>query len=102
MFINKIRRKESGILLYGITPPKAQTTSERITEIAEKTIGNLSSMDIDALVVYDVQDESAQDIGGKALPILPCARPVRIRKPAFAPPSCSEDHLSPCGKIFKG
>jgi Methylenetetrahydrofolate reductase len=60
MFIDKIRRKESGILLYGITPPKAQTPTEKVGEIAEKTLNTLCTLDIDALVVYDVQDESAR------------------------------------------
>ncbi len=60
MFFKKIKRKESGILLYGITPPKIQTTPERVVEIAAKTIKDLEAMDIDALIVYDVQDESAR------------------------------------------
>jgi hypothetical protein len=60
MFFNKIKKKESGILLYGITPPKAQTPTERVGEIAEKTLNTLCSLDIDALIVYDVQDESAR------------------------------------------
>ena len=60
MFFAKIKRKESGVLLYGITPPKAQTAVEKVSEIAEKTLNTLSSLDIDALVIYDVQDESAR------------------------------------------
>lgn len=60
MFFTKIKRRESGVLLYGITPPKIQTTPERVTEIAAKTVNDLSSLDLDALIVYDVQDESAR------------------------------------------
>lgn len=60
MFLKKIKDKESGILLYGITPPKAQTEAPKIAEIAEKTLSRLCAMNIDALVVYDVQDESAR------------------------------------------
>ena len=58
MFFNKIKAKESGILLYGITPPKAITPPEKVAEIAEKTLNTLCTLDIDALTVYDVQDES--------------------------------------------
>lgn len=58
MFFNKIRERESGVLLYGITPPKATTPQEKVAEIAEKTLNTLCSLDIDALTVYDVQDES--------------------------------------------
>jgi len=68
MFITKIRKKKSGVLLYGITPPKAQTPTERIKEIAEKTLNHLCSQDIDALIVYDVQDESARTVEERPFP----------------------------------
>jgi len=60
MFFKKIKERSSGVLLYGITPPKAQTAAERIKVIAENTLNTLCPQDIDALVVYDVQDESAR------------------------------------------
>jgi hypothetical protein len=60
MFLKKIKNRESGILLYGITPPKAITEQEKVKEIAARTLGHLSELDIDALIVYDVQDESAR------------------------------------------
>ncbi|HEY3405536.1 MAG TPA: methylenetetrahydrofolate reductase [Ohtaekwangia sp.] len=60
MFLTKIRKRESGILLYGITPPKAQTPPEKVSESARKSLQFLCPLDIDALVVYDVQDESAR------------------------------------------
>ena len=60
MFFTKIKQKESGILLYGITPPKALTSVEKIKDNAEKSLDLLCSLDIDALIVYDVQDESAR------------------------------------------
>jgi hypothetical protein len=68
MFLAKIKRRESGILLYGITPPKAQTPAERIGEIAEKSLNFLCALDIDALVVYDVQDESARTTEERPFP----------------------------------
>jgi len=68
MFFNKIKRRESGVLLYGITPPKAQTANDKINEIAEKTLNSLCSLDIDALVVYDVQDESARTTEERPFP----------------------------------
>lgn len=60
MFLNKIKQRESVILLYGITPPKAQTSLEKIKTSTEKSLAILSSLNIDALIVYDVQDESAR------------------------------------------
>lgn len=70
MFLEKIKSRESGVLLYGITPPKAETAPERIAEIARKTIERLSALDIDALVVYDVQDESARTKEERPFPFL--------------------------------
>lgn len=68
MFFTKIKRKVSGVLLYGITPPKIQTAPERVSEIAAKTINNLGSLDLDALIVYDVQDESARTDAERPFP----------------------------------
>lgn len=60
MFFNRIRKRESGILLYGITPPKSSASAEKVKEAGEKVISTLCSQDLDALVVYDVQDETAR------------------------------------------
>jgi len=68
MFFKKIKEKRSGVLLYGITPPKAQTAAERIKVIAENTLNILCPQDIDALVVYDVQDESARTLEERPFP----------------------------------
>ncbi|QHV98035.1 methylenetetrahydrofolate reductase [Spirosoma endbachense] len=76
MFLEKIKSGESGVLLYGITPPKAGTTPERIAEIAQKTMERLSTLDIDALVVYDVQDESARTTEKRPFPFLNALDPL--------------------------
>ncbi|WP_332369385.1 hypothetical protein [Spirosoma telluris] len=76
MFLEKIKSGESGVLLYGITPPKAGTTPERVAEIAQKTIERLSTLDIDALVVYDVQDESARTKEERPFPFLNALDPL--------------------------
>jgi hypothetical protein len=68
MFFTKIKKKKSGVLLYGITPPKAQTSAERIKVIAENTLDTLCTLDIDGLVVYDVQDESARTADERPFP----------------------------------
>lgn len=68
MFLDKIRRRESGILLYGITPPKAETPFERVCEIAAKNVGRIAPQDIDALIVYDVQDEAERTSAERPFP----------------------------------
>lgn len=70
MFLHKIKSGQSGILTYGITPPKSDTSAERIAEIAEKTIARIMPLEIDALIVYDVQDESARTAEERPFPYL--------------------------------
>ncbi len=70
MFLQKIRSGQSGILTYGITPPKAETGPERTAEIAQRTLARLQPLDIDALIVYDVQDESARTPEERPFPFL--------------------------------
>ena len=76
MFVEKIQSGESGVLVYGITPPKAQTPAERVAEIAQKTIERLSALDIDALIVYDVQDETARTDEERPFPFLNALDPL--------------------------
>lgn len=78
MFFNKIKAKQSGILLYGITPPKAITPPEKIAEIAEKTLSTLCTLDIDALTVYDVQDESDRTSEERPFPFASSLDPLEF------------------------
>lgn len=58
MLKQKILNKENGILLYGLTPPRHTHTKEQMNIIAQKHIQRINTIDIDALVLYDIQDES--------------------------------------------
>jgi hypothetical protein len=75
MFLDKIKAGASGILTYGITPPKADTPQEKVAQIAEKTIARILPLDIDALVVYDVQDEAARTAEERPFPFLTAMDP---------------------------
>lgn len=63
------------MLTYGITPPKAQNTPERIQEIADKQISRIKGLDIDALIIYDIQDESDRIADARPYPFLPTVDP---------------------------
>jgi hypothetical protein len=78
MFLNKIKCGASGILTYGITPPKSGTLPERVREIAERTVARLMPLDIDALIVYDVQDESARTPLERPFPFLQAQDPFEF------------------------
>jgi hypothetical protein len=60
MLVEKIKNRESGIVLYGIVPPKKATSSEQIEEISSRQIQRLQSLKIDGLILYDIQDEKSR------------------------------------------
>lgn len=78
MFPDKIKSGESGILTYGITPPKSGTPADRVAGIAEKTVARLAPLDIDALIVYDVQDESARTSVERPFPFMQAQDPFEF------------------------
>ena len=67
--------KETGFLFYGLTPPKLNTEEEKVINIANKQIERLTGVDIDALVLYDVQDESSRTDTPRPFPYLPTLAP---------------------------
>lgn len=80
MLADKIRAKESGILLYGITPPKVGHTQEEITAIAKKHIERISPLHIDGLVLYDIQDESDRTDLKRPFPFIKTLNPCEYSK----------------------
>jgi hypothetical protein len=58
MLKNKIKNRKNGILLYGMTPPKANLSKEELEAIASVQIERIKDLCIDGLVLYDIQDES--------------------------------------------
>lgn len=101
MFLNKIKSGESGILLYGITPPKSETSPERIAEIAEKTLARLFPLDIDALVVYDVQDESARTSEERPFPFMHALDPFKFASEHLQALTVPKIIYRPAGKFSK-
>jgi len=71
MFRQKIENGESGVLLYGITPPRRDNTEERIREITARRIERIQGLNVDGLVVYDLQDESLRNSDARPFPYLP-------------------------------
>lgn len=101
MFLNRIKSKDSGILLYGITPPKSQTAPEKVSEIAEKTLARLHGLDIDALIVYDVQDESARTAEERPFPFLSALDPFDFAREYLQALQIPKIIYRPAGKFTK-
>ncbi len=101
MFVNKIKSRESGVLLYGITPPKSGTTPEKVAEIAEKTLARLHELDLDALVVYDVQDESARTSEERPFPFMSALDPFWFASQHLKSLSIPKIIYRPAGKFSR-
>lgn len=80
MLTDKIRTKQSGILLYGITPPKVKHTDEEIEVIAKKHVERIGKLDIDGLVLYDIQDESDRTDEKRPFPFIKTINPCEYSK----------------------
>lgn len=57
MLRRKIQKREGGILLYGLTPPKKKTEEEKVISISKKQMAAVRSIGVDGLVLYDIHDE---------------------------------------------
>lgn len=101
MFFTKIKRKESGILLYGITPPKVQTAPEKVKEMAERSLNILAPLDVDALVVYDVQDESARTAEERPFPFASALDPFEYTSQYLQRLTIPKIIYRPAGKFTK-
>lgn len=67
--------RESGFLFYGLTPPKASTSDERVREIAEKQMARVRELNVDALILYDLQDESSRNSNPRPFPFIETLKP---------------------------
>ncbi|MBP5668383.1 MAG: methylenetetrahydrofolate reductase [Salinivirgaceae bacterium] len=71
----RILNRESGFLFYGLTPPKASTGDERVREIADKQMARVRSLNVDALILYDLQDESSRNANPRPFPFSETIKP---------------------------
>jgi len=63
-------------LTYGITPPKRSSSEARRREIAAVQAARIASLPIDALIVYDLQDESSRTDAERPFPFLQTVDPL--------------------------
>lgn len=71
MFITKLANRESGIILYGITPPRLENPDERIREIGKVQSERVMALGADGLVIYDLQDETSRTTQPRPFPFTP-------------------------------
>ena len=76
MFSEKIAHQKTGVLVYGITPPKNTLSMEGLLSLGEKRNERISRLECDALITYDVQDESARNREQRPFEYLPTLDPM--------------------------
>jgi len=80
MFKDKILNRKEGILLYGLTPPKQDSTPEKLAEIADKQIQRINALPIDGLILYDIQDEASRTNIERPFPYMATLDPQEYRE----------------------
>lgn len=70
MLAAKIQQRQSGILLYGLVPPKQGADQDKLSRIAERQLARLRGLPIDGLVLYDLQDEKARNSQERPFPFI--------------------------------
>ncbi len=80
MLKEKIKSKKTGILFYGLTPPKSGNTDEKIKEISKKQIQRVKNLGLDALILYDIQDESSRTDAKRPFPFMQTLDPCVYAK----------------------
>ena len=64
------------LCLYGLAPPKLSTEPARLAAIVEAQTARLQALAPDALVIYDLQDESSRQTVARPFPFLPTLPPA--------------------------
>ncbi|NOV98041.1 hypothetical protein HDG69_002626 [Isoptericola halotolerans] len=67
------------LLLFAVTPPRRTTTAEDAQRIADRTCERLRDLDLDALVLYDIDDETDRNPDERPFPYLPTLDPGEFR-----------------------
>ncbi|MBE9045964.1 hypothetical protein IQ255_16395 [Pleurocapsales cyanobacterium LEGE 10410] len=71
----KLSDPTRGIYLYSTTPPRQGSSTEKLQAIANKLAKRLSALDIDAINVYDIQNEPGRTNLSRPFPFSPVIDP---------------------------
>jgi hypothetical protein len=75
----RISSGQGGFVLFAVTPPRRSSPAERLPEIARATVERLDRLELDGLVLYDIDDESARNPAERPFPFSPTIDPSDYR-----------------------
>lgn len=77
-------RNPREVLLFGLTPPRAETAPDRVAEIAQRTLARVEALPIDALVLYDITDEADRNPEPRPFPFVTMLDPADYLRDGLA------------------
>ncbi len=75
IFQNKLTDPQRFVWLYGTTPPRAEASDDQIAEAAGRLAERVRSLRLDAVLVYDVQNEAGRTPFPRPFPFIPTVDP---------------------------
>ena len=77
-FGDPLSERSRPLRLFSITPPRRATTPEDLTRIADVTLERVRDLELDALVLYDIEDESDRNPALRPFPFVASLDPARF------------------------
>lgn len=74
----RLARRDRPLLLFSVTPPREATPPEERQRIAAVTLERVRPLPVDALLLYDIDDESDRNPQQRPFPFLPTLDPARF------------------------
>lgn len=74
----RIAERPSGLLFFGLTPPRSATSPEDAQRIADLTLERLEPVQPDGLILYDIDEEADRSAATRPFPYLPTMDPAEF------------------------
>lgn len=74
--IRRVSAGRGGFLLFALTPPRRDTESDRVPQIADATVARLRPLGLDGLILYDIDDETDRNPAERPFPFMPTLDPA--------------------------
>lgn len=75
----RIAAGQGNFVLFAVTPPRRSTPADELPGIAHATVERLRGLELDGLVLYDIDDESARNPDERPFPFSPTVDPSDYR-----------------------
>jgi len=76
----KLKQSESGIFLYSLTPPGEDISREKLMELNRRRASRISTIDVDGLSIYDVQEEKDRNRNMRTYKYRPALDPLEYAR----------------------